>query len=157
MTKIVIPADTEVARLRELLSGAVETLKDAERLKRAEALVADCAEYLKDGETPRQRMDRDHADVLALMEMLAKDRTERDRLRAEKRRALSALADAIEAARKEHRQHFPAPEYKAANIALGGLRNVLAEVMPETRGIGNEEAVRTIRAALSGPAPGEGE
>ena len=41
----------------------------------AEALVAECAEYLKEGETPRQRMDRDHKDALMLMELLVAEKT----------------------------------------------------------------------------------
>lgn len=34
----------------------------------------ECNIYLKEGETPRQRMDRDHADVLSLMELLAREK-----------------------------------------------------------------------------------
>ena len=37
-------------------------------------MIAECAMYLKPGETPRQRMDRDHADVLNLMKMLAMEK-----------------------------------------------------------------------------------
>lgn len=33
-------------------------------------LVADCAAYLKEGQTPAERMAQDHADILALMKML---------------------------------------------------------------------------------------
>ena len=39
-----------------------------------EELIAECEEYLKQGETPRQRMDRDHADVLGLMRLLAREK-----------------------------------------------------------------------------------
>lgn len=38
------------------------------------ALVAECSIYLKPGETPKQRMDRDFADAKALFELLAKER-----------------------------------------------------------------------------------
>lgn len=51
---------------------------EAARANTAEALIADCADYLKEGETPRQRMDRDHKDVLALMDMLAKEKIKRE-------------------------------------------------------------------------------
>jgi hypothetical protein len=50
-----------------------EAWKD--RAEKAEALVAECAEYLKEGETPRQRMDRDHKDALMLMELLVAEKT----------------------------------------------------------------------------------
>jgi Asp-tRNA(Asn)/Glu-tRNA(Gln) amidotransferase B subunit len=52
--------------------------KHRSRAEAAEALIADCADYLKEGETPRQRMDRDHKDVLALMDMLAKEKIKRE-------------------------------------------------------------------------------
>lgn len=51
---------------------------EAARAEAAEALIADCADYLKEGETPRQRMDRDHKDVLALMDLLAKEKMRRE-------------------------------------------------------------------------------
>ena len=53
---------------------------EAER-DRLRALVEECAPYLKDGETPIQRIERDFKDSQALLAMLAKDRAERDRLR----------------------------------------------------------------------------
>jgi chromosome segregation ATPase len=97
--------DAEIARLRQVghdQAARWDNLRDAHRA--AEALVADCAEYLKDGETPRQRMDRDHADVLSLMAMLAKDRQERDDARAEiarlRREVAAAEAAALERAEK---------------------------------------------------------
>ena len=69
-----------------------------ERAEKAEALIAECDEYLKADETPRQRMDRDHADVLSLMDMLAKDRTRRDTAEAELtrlRNGLNAMANEL--------------------------------------------------------------
>ena len=39
------------------------------------ATIAECEMYLKDGETPRQRMDRDHADVLGLLRQLEREKT----------------------------------------------------------------------------------
>lgn len=63
---------------------------DKGRAEAAEALIADCADYMKEGETPRQRMDRDHKDVLALMDMLAKEKMKREAAEA-------ALKEAVEA------------------------------------------------------------
>lgn len=59
----------------------------------AEALVADCAIYLKDGETPRERMDRDHADVLGLMKLLEREKRNTEALQAEVARLRAALLD----------------------------------------------------------------
>ena len=57
----------------------------------AEALVADCAIYLKDGETPRERMDRDHADILGLMKLLEREKRNTEALQAEVARLRAAL------------------------------------------------------------------
>jgi len=57
-----------------------------------------------------------------------------------------ALANAIEAAVREHRRTYPDPAYKAANIALGLLGEVCLEIDPRLAGIGNEETVRRLRA-----------
>lgn len=57
----------------------------------ARALVAECAEYLKAGETPRQRMDRDHKDVLALMELLVAEKNKVRELKTAEARILSAV------------------------------------------------------------------
>ena len=59
-------------------------------------------------------------------------------------------ADAILAARKEHRMSFTNENYKAANIALGGLRNVAAAIDPTTFGLGNEEAAAILAASKKG-------
>lgn len=64
----------------------------AEDRRRLEALVAECDIYLKEGETPRQRMDRDHLDILALGKMLADDRKRRDEAEA-RVKALTAALD----------------------------------------------------------------
>lgn len=58
----------ELEMLREI---AIEYRKRAEA---SDALVGDCARYLKEGETPRQRMDRDQEDILGLMALLAKEK-----------------------------------------------------------------------------------
>lgn len=72
---------------------------EAER-DEARAQVDACAEYLKPGETPAERIKREHDDCCSLMEMLAKDRERRDAaegqvsaLTAERDRLRIALAD----------------------------------------------------------------
>jgi hypothetical protein len=77
-------ANRGLVRLNEVTEKRYQERADA--VLYLQALLDDCAEYLKDGETPRQRMDRDHHDVLSLMEMLAKDRAERDAGRVEIKR-----------------------------------------------------------------------
>ena len=56
------------------------------------------------------------------------------------------LARSIRAATAEHRQKFPHDDYKAANIALGGLRQVAVIGWPETDGLGNDEAATILEA-----------
>ena len=88
-----------IARLRNY--GHVGTVLEA--ADRIEALVKerdDCAIYLKDGETPRQRMDRDHADVLSLMQLLSQEKSRAERLEA----ALTQMRDDRTAFR--HAVHF---------------------------------------------------
>lgn len=91
-------AKAEIARLTEEINGKTFTVDEGRewkaRAEAAERAVAECAEYLKEGETPRQRMDRDHADTLALMDMLAKDRVRREA-------AERAVAGAREAALRD--------------------------------------------------------
>jgi hypothetical protein len=77
-------ANRGLVRLNEVTEKRYQERADA--VLHLQALLDDCAEYLKDGETPRQRMDREHHDVLSLMGMLAKDRAERDAGRAEIKR-----------------------------------------------------------------------
>lgn len=58
-----------------------------------------------------------------------------------------AIADEISIAQKEHKSKFPHDDYKAANIALGGLRNVGFVIAPETmQPCGNDIAVSILRA-----------
>lgn len=66
------------------------------RAEAAEALIADCADYLKEGETPRQRMDRDHKDVLALMDMLAKEKMKREAAEAALVNSEAVLKEAVD-------------------------------------------------------------
>ncbi len=65
--------------------------KHRSRAEAAEALIADCADYLKEGETPRQRMDRDHRDVLALMDLLAKEKVKRKAAEAALKEAVDTI------------------------------------------------------------------
>lgn len=64
----------ELEALRDI---AIEYRKSGEA---ARALVEDCATFLKEGETPRQRMERDQADILGLMALLAKEKKKNEAL-----------------------------------------------------------------------------
>lgn len=55
-----------------------------------------CAQYLKDGETPVERIEREVKDCIMLMGMLANDRKERDAARVRAEAALAALHRAKE-------------------------------------------------------------
>lgn len=63
------------------------------------------------------------------------------------------LAAQIESAAREHRNTFPGEEYKAANIALGGLRRLASEFFPETRQMCNEDAAKHLRALTAPKHP----
>lgn len=71
----------------------IETLQA--RVAELEAERADCDKYLKPDETPRQRMDRDHADVLSLMKLLAR---EKYKLEAARDKALEEAAEVAKTA-----------------------------------------------------------
>ena len=120
----------------DALRDALNTFSIDTEVARLRALVDECADYLKESETPRQRMDRDHADVLALMEMLSKDRKERDDLRAENARLREAL-------------EWYEPRLNRCN-AYGSDGDTARDALAKDTG-------KRARAALSGPAPGEGE
>lgn len=64
------------------------------RVAELEAERADCDKYLKPDETPRQRMDRDHADVLSLMKLLER---EKYKLEAARDKALEDAAKVADA------------------------------------------------------------
>lgn len=106
----------------------------AEDRRRLEALVAECDIYLKEGETPRQRMDRDHLDILALGKMLADDRKRRDEAEARVKaltEALSVADDALAEAEAilggEYSDH-----YQPLCDTMTDLRNKIAALQENT-------------------------
>ena len=54
--------------------------KAAAELRRLHAQIAACEPYLKEGETPAERIERDHKDSLALMTLLAREKTKNEAL-----------------------------------------------------------------------------
>ena len=52
--------------------------KAAAELRRLHAQIAACEPYLKEGETPAERIERDHRDSLALMRLLAQEKTKNE-------------------------------------------------------------------------------
>jgi hypothetical protein len=52
--------------------------------ERAKATEVGCEKYLKEGETPAERIERDHLDSLALMGLLAKEKIRAERAEAER-------------------------------------------------------------------------
>lgn len=96
-------------------------------LTAAEALVAECDIYLKEGETPRQRMDRDHLDILALGKMLADDRKRRDEAEARVKALTEALDERQDSGRdfwmkwtQKRLETRNAMFLRDAKLALGG-------------------------------------
>jgi len=72
---------TEVARFALGMAALLErqgfTVAAAE-LRRLHAQIAACEPYLKEGETPAERIERDHRDSLALMTLLAREKTKNE-------------------------------------------------------------------------------
>lgn len=54
----------------------------AAELRRIQAQMTACEPYLKEGETPAERIERDHRDSLALMTLLAREKTKNEALLA---------------------------------------------------------------------------
>lgn len=52
----------------------------AAELRRLHGLIDECAIYLKEGETPAQRIARDHGDSIALMTLLAREKRKSETL-----------------------------------------------------------------------------
>ena len=84
--------------IREAELQAQEIDRTRARADKWQGMVLDCEEYLKDGETPRQRMDRDQADVLGLMKLLQR---EKERVAI----ALAAGGETVRAALAQHGGH----------------------------------------------------
>lgn len=64
---------SEQAKLRG--AEATEEVYTADQMRAyARAVIEPCAVYLKEGETPAQRIERDHRDSLALMRLLAQEK-----------------------------------------------------------------------------------
>jgi hypothetical protein len=75
---------------RENQLQAEEIDRTRRRSDKWQSMVLDCEEYLKPGETPRQRMDRDHAESLALMNLYQAALERAEAAEAEKRTAVAA-------------------------------------------------------------------
>ena len=80
---------------REAELQAQEIDKTRLRADKWQSMVLDCEEYLKPGETPRQRMDRDHADVLGLIKLLEASKQKSERLEAKLAKAVEALQQLV--------------------------------------------------------------
>jgi hypothetical protein len=86
--------EAELDALREAIAAGGRLRRTiSEQLNVAQAKLDECTPYLKDGETPRERMDRDFADTQALTELLAQERERTAELKA-KLAALSKTNDA---------------------------------------------------------------
>jgi septal ring factor EnvC (AmiA/AmiB activator) len=83
---------------RENQLQAEEIDKTRRRSDKWQSMVLDCDEYLKPDETPRQRMDRDHAESLALMKLY---QAALERAEAAEARERAAVAAAYEKAAAE--------------------------------------------------------
>lgn len=76
----------EALRLADVLENKLGGAADEDidkasaELRRFHALIAACEPYLKEGETPVERMERDHRDSLALMTLLAREKTKNEAL-----------------------------------------------------------------------------
>ena len=106
--EIRMKAAAELQRFRALCFQWASSLDDmrhsvdeleAER-DALQATLNACAIYLKDGETPAQRIHRDHCDALALMSLLAQEKRKSEALLEALKHAEAALADIGDADRE---------------------------------------------------------
>lgn len=110
-----------------------ELLREKERLG---ALVEACAEYLKEGETPRERMDRDFKDTQALTELLAEARRDRDIHNGHRRIAEAKLMALQAGGVLEGRALLPVEptdEMLAATCDASGRMRLMEFTRPEER------------------------
>ena len=75
----------EALRLAEILMSCAVMTTDqrahaAMELRRLHNQIAACEPYLKEGKTPAERIERDHRDSLALMALLAREKTKNEAL-----------------------------------------------------------------------------
>ena len=75
---------SEALRLADWLEDQYDPTYNQEQaaaeLRRLHNQIAACEPYLKEGETPAERIERDHKDSLALMTLLAREKTKNDAL-----------------------------------------------------------------------------
>lgn len=70
--------DQRAQRVPPGIREIAEALIEQGRREAREELLKECAPYLKEGETPAQRIKREFDDAQALLGLLAKARAERD-------------------------------------------------------------------------------
>lgn len=119
--------------------------KCAAELRRLHAQIAACEPYLKEGETPAERIERDHKDSLALMTLLAREKTKNE---ATLREAATQALEALESAVEYDYHGTPLTETHAGfNDAATALRAALVEdAMQKFTDVSQE-----IEAALADP------
>lgn len=99
---------------------AEEIDKTRRRADKWQSMVLDCGEYLKPGETPAERIEREINDCLALMKLLEKKQMRIQELEAENKRLKALVADVIYSTGDD-------PEIMAASRAEWAARALAAE------------------------------
>lgn len=95
------PEALRLADALEMSSNHGIRREAAAELRRLHAQIAACEPYLKEGETPAERIERDHLDSLALMTLLAREKTKNEALppsRQQRRTTMNDLRTAVEKA-----------------------------------------------------------
>ena len=108
--------------------GMVDFAEVAAELRRLQGLVDDCAIYLKEGETPAERIAREHRDTTALMELLAREKRKSEAL-------LVALQDMVSDHMKLSEATLQVSRAAMANAEAATLRFVrsaIAKAEPAT-------------------------
>lgn len=113
--------EADNARLEtEAKLQAEEIDKTRRRADKWQSMVLDCGEYLKPGETPAERIEREINDCLALMKLLEKKQMRIQELEAENKRLKAIVADVIYSTGDD-------PEIMAASRAEWAARALAAE------------------------------